>query len=82
MKRNLDKRVETMTPILDPRILAEIDGILDLYVRDNCTVWDCGPDGAYTRRTPAEGEPKRSVQEMLIARVRETGEAAEVSAAS
>jgi polyphosphate kinase len=65
MKRNLDNRVETIVPILDPAIREQLDRIIEVYDSDNSTVWDCGPDGAYTRRTPAEGEPRRAAQEIF-----------------
>jgi polyphosphate kinase len=65
MKRNLDGRVETIVPILDPAIQHEIDAILAVYERDNCSVWDCGPDGSYERRRPAPGEAPAAAQDVL-----------------
>jgi polyphosphate kinase len=35
MTRNLDKRVEVLTPILDPSVGEELKAILDLQLRDN-----------------------------------------------
>ena len=52
MKRNLNSRVETVAPVLDEQLKQELDAILDIYYRDNCSAWDCGPDGVYKRRTP------------------------------
>ncbi len=66
MQRNLNRRVETITPVLDPGIRTQLEAILDAYDEDNCSAWDCGPDGHYTRRSPAEGEPPRAVQSLLI----------------
>jgi len=71
MKRNLDRRVETVTPVLDPSIRAELDGILEVYETDNASVWDCRPDGTYVRRRPAPGEERRAVQEILARRAEE-----------
>ncbi len=65
MKRNLDNRVETIVPILDPGIRKELDATLAVYGEDNCSVWDCQPDGSYERRRPAAGEPRRAAQELL-----------------
>jgi polyphosphate kinase len=66
MQRNLNRRVETITPVLDPGIRTQLEAILDAYNKDNCSAWDCGPDGHYTRRSPAKGEPPRAVQSLLI----------------
>ena len=70
MKRNLDRRVETIVPVTNPALAHELGEILDVYDRDNCSAWDCDPDGRYTRRQPAEGEPRRAAQEMFIALAR------------
>ena len=63
MKRNLSRRVETIMPVFDPAIQQELLEILDVYARDNCSAWDCGPDGSYVRRQPlarrAAAEPPR-----------------------
>jgi polyphosphate kinase len=66
MKRNLDRRVETMAPISDPRLREEIDGILEVLETDNHTAWDLQPDGSYVRREPADGEPVRAAQHEFI----------------
>jgi polyphosphate kinase len=70
MRRNLNNRVETIMPILDDGLKREFDEIFRVYDEDNCSVWDCGPDGEYTRRTPVEGEQRRAVQKILIRRAR------------
>ena len=50
LKRNLDGRVETAIPVEDARLKGELDEILKVYDRDNCSVWDCGADGEYVLR--------------------------------
>ena len=70
MRRNLNNRVETIMPILDEALKREVDSILAVYDQDNCSVWDCGPDGVYTRRTPDDGEARRATQEIFIHRAR------------
>jgi polyphosphate kinase len=67
MKRNLDRRVETIVPVTSPALTRELGEILDVYERDNCSAWDCAPDGRYERRQPKPGEPRRAAQEMFIA---------------
>jgi polyphosphate kinase len=68
MHRNLTKRVETIIPVLDEAVKAQLDGILDVYASDNCSAWDCGPDNAYSRRTPAPEEAGRSRRSSSSAR--------------
>ncbi len=62
MKRNLNDRVESVVPVEDPLLKSELDGFLAVYDDDNCSVWDCRPDGSYVRRTPSDGEPRREAQ--------------------
>jgi len=66
MKRPLSNRVETVVPVPDEKLKRELDGILDVYQNDNCSAWDCGPDGTYVRRSPPEGEECRAAQESFI----------------
>lgn len=73
MKRNLDRRVETVIPVLDPDVRGELRAILRVYEVDNASAWDCGPDGTYVRRTPDPDAPVHTAQEEFIARVRTNG---------
>jgi polyphosphate kinase len=70
MARNLDSRVETVVAVTDPALQHELDAMLEVYERDNCSAWDCRADGTYERRVPAPGEPARAAQEVFIASVR------------
>ncbi len=65
MTRNLDRRVEAVTPIEDPNLLIELKGILDTLMADNRQAWDMQSDGSYIQRCPAEGELERSAQKLL-----------------
>ena len=69
MKRNLDRRVETVTPILDPSLARRVSEILDAYEHDNASVWDCDSEGRYTLRSPKKGDEPRPVQQVLMDRV-------------
>ncbi len=66
MKRNLQRRVETIAPVADEGIRDELTRILDVYERDNCAMWDGRPDGTYVRRRPADGEEPRAAQATFI----------------
>ena len=50
---------ETVTPVCDPVIKAELETTLRTYEDDNCSTWDMQPDGEYVRRHPAAGEARR-----------------------
>ncbi len=66
MKRNLNSRVETVAPILDEQLQRELDAILSVYDSDNCSAWDCGPDGVYERRVPRAGRERLAAQDQFI----------------
>ena len=68
MTRNLSRRMETVAPVCDPAIKAELETILRTYEQDNCAAWDMRPDGEYIRRHPAPGEARRGAQQVFIER--------------
>ena len=70
MKRNLDRRVETIAPITEPTLVAEIEEILTVAENDNSSAWDLGSDGLYVRRRPARDEAPRPSQQVFIDLVR------------
>ncbi|MCT0199544.1 polyphosphate kinase 1 [Synechococcus sp. CS-1325] len=55
MPRNLDRRVEAVAPVDDPKLRAQLERLLDAYVNDNCAAWDMQSDGTFIQRQP-EGE--------------------------
>jgi polyphosphate kinase len=67
MTRNLDRRVEAITPVEDPVLVAELQGILAIMLADNRQAWDLAADGTFTQRRPAEGEDERGTQATLMA---------------
>ncbi|MDX2271938.1 MAG: polyphosphate kinase 1 [Cyanobacteriota bacterium] len=68
MTRNLDKRVEAVTPIRDPHLMKELQEILGIMLADNRQAWDLQPDGQYLQRIPQPEEPVRSTQQILMER--------------
>jgi polyphosphate kinase len=66
MRRNLDRRMEAIAPVLDPALKAELEAILRVFEQDDCTAWDMQPDGTYLRRQPAAGAPCRGAQQVFI----------------
>ncbi|HEU4807687.1 MAG TPA: RNA degradosome polyphosphate kinase, partial [Homoserinimonas sp.] len=49
MHRNLDRRVEALVRLTDPRHLEQIENIFDLSMSDATSSWSLGPDGEWTR---------------------------------
>ena len=49
MPRNLDRRVEAVTPVTDPRLRARLAEILDLDLADDVLAWELGADGTWTK---------------------------------
>ena len=71
MGRNLDRRVETVIPVLDPILQHVIcDDIIDVYVRDNVRSRTLHSDGQYERRSPRPGEPRIDAQQIFLSRYR------------
>jgi polyphosphate kinase len=49
MPRNLDRRVEAVTPVLDPALQARLEEILEVGLADDVLAWELGPDSAWER---------------------------------
>ena len=78
MPRNLDSRVELVTPVEDAALRAELLDMLERCFADNANSWELDSEGEWTRLTPANGQ-RRSVQEEM--RERHAARAAEQLAA-
>lgn len=64
MPRNLDTRVELVTPVSDPVLRDDLLDTLERCFADDVNAWELGSDGAWTRRTP--GDHPRSVHAELM----------------
>jgi polyphosphate kinase len=59
MYRNLNNRVEAITPIYDPAHQQRLRHILEVCLADHRQAWDMHGDGNYTQRTvPDDADPK------------------------
>jgi polyphosphate kinase len=69
MSRNLDRRVETCFPVLEPRLAERVRAeCLEVYLEDNVQAWELGADGVYRRVRPGAAKP-RAAQEILLERL-------------
>jgi polyphosphate kinase len=65
MPRNLDTRVELVTPVDDPALRDDLLDTLERSLADDTNSWDLGPDNVWRRRSQQGHEP-RSVQRELM----------------
>jgi polyphosphate kinase len=49
MERNLDRRVEAMTPVDDPALQARLRSIIDVMLADDRRAWALGADDRWRR---------------------------------
>ncbi|MBD2438059.1 polyphosphate kinase 1 [Nostoc sp. FACHB-110] len=69
MPRNLDRRVEAVTPVEDVEIAQNLKNILTILWLDNRQAWELQSDGSYIQRHPKQEEQERSSQNTLMAKV-------------
>ncbi|HVN28429.1 MAG TPA: hypothetical protein VMT64_08090, partial [Candidatus Binataceae bacterium] len=62
MKRNLESRVEVITPVEDPALRKELRMVLDCQLAPNECAWEMQSDGSYVRCTESES----NCQEFLM----------------
>ncbi|MGH9194025.1 MAG: hypothetical protein ACRDZ0_16320, partial [Acidimicrobiales bacterium] len=46
---NLDRRVEVLTPVVEPELQQRLDEVLEVELADDVLAWTMGPDGLWTR---------------------------------
>lgn len=69
MHRNLDRRVEVMAQVKDPRLTAQLDELLESALDPSTRCWELGPDGQWTA-SPQDGHSVRDHQVSLMERHR------------
>jgi polyphosphate kinase len=71
MPRNLDRRVEAMLRVSDPRSRARLDEILELNFADDALAWSLEPDGTWVKVPNAKGlDAQVALQELAVARTK------------
>jgi polyphosphate kinase len=66
MPRNLERRIEAVTPIEDPADRQTLRDLLLLMWGDNRQAWELRPDGSYMQRRPPSPEAERATHRMLV----------------
>lgn len=67
MPRNLDRRVEAVTPMEEPEIAKDLQEILGVMLADNRQAWELQSDGSYVQRRPSNDHAEQSAHTMLMA---------------
>jgi len=71
MERNLDRRIEVLTPVGDPELQARLLEVLDLNLADDTNSWVLGPNGTWSRVPCVEGiSAQRRLEELARNRAR------------
>jgi len=73
MPRNLDRRIEAVTPIEDPTHRQALRDLLRLMWLDNRQAWELRSDGSYEQRHPSGDEAERATHRVLLERLRSVG---------
>ena len=66
MTRNLESRVEVVTPVEDPKLRQELRLIIDVQLSSRKDVWEMQSDGSYIERKDTTGKKILSSQETFI----------------
>jgi len=69
MKRNLESRVEVVTPVEAENLRAELREMLDSQLGDYRNGWEMQSDGSYLKRTPRNEAEQTGSQQRMIDRV-------------
>ncbi len=67
MPRNLDTRVELLTPVEDPELRAELEDTLERCLADDTFAWTLDSGGVWTRRTGRTRSVHRELMERTLA---------------
>src|SRR6202165_4145171 len=74
MQRNLDRRVEAVVPVTDPKLCARLAEIFEIELADDVLAWQLGPDGSWQRVPTETGlNAHKRFQELALERARGNG---------
>ena len=66
MRRNLESRVEVITPVEEPRLRQELRLILDAQLSSRKNVWEMQADGSYVEIKETGGKDSKDSQQIFI----------------
>ncbi|MBT4888820.1 MAG: polyphosphate kinase 1 [Rhodospirillales bacterium] len=66
MSRNLQSRVEVLTPVEDLHWQSELCFILDSQINDHVSGWVMQSDGEYIKRNPSPGQETQGCQQLFV----------------
>jgi len=82
MERNLDRRIEVLTPVTDSELQARLLEVLDINLADDTNSWALGPNGTWERVPTVEGvSAQRRLQDLARERARRRREGEALGAA-
>ncbi|MDL2319298.1 polyphosphate kinase 1, partial [Eubacteriales bacterium OttesenSCG-928-A19] len=64
MPRNLNRRIELMFPIVDDRVRAQVEQVLEVQLREDIRAWQMASSGRYVR-VPREGGGVDAQEELI-----------------
>ncbi|MGA3215110.1 MAG: polyphosphate kinase 1 [Acidimicrobiales bacterium] len=71
MERNLDRRIEVLVPVVDPKLQARLEETIELNLADDSNAWTLRPDGAWVREVSVLGlSAQKRLQELALERAR------------
>jgi polyphosphate kinase len=66
MPRNLDRRIEVLTPVQDPALSKDLQEILGTLLADNRHAWELRPTGRYVQRRPGSSSSEINAQKIFM----------------
>lgn len=74
MPRNLDRRVEALSPVDDPDLQFRIDEIFDVLLADDVLAWELSSDGSWSKVQQKSGiDTHVALQDLALERARIAG---------
>jgi polyphosphate kinase len=71
MPRNLDRRVEAIVPVVEPKLRARLAEVLEIALDDDVLAWELAADGTWSRVDGEDGvDTQQRLRDLAVARAR------------